>query len=166
MREGFPAHVRIMITVVNQAEADRDVARLLALPCKNGISYEPALGLVTWNDLPSGILQEQWGLLERFDPTHSAARRNIDWIIIGGESSQGGATARSFDIQWARDTVRQCNAAAVPVFVKQLGSNVVHDCIPEGSDEKYTRHSIELKDHAGADPAEWPADLQVQEFPA
>lgn len=43
----WPANVRLMITVVNQEEADRDIPKLLALPCKNGISYEPALGPVS-----------------------------------------------------------------------------------------------------------------------
>jgi hypothetical protein len=43
LERGFPPNVRLIITVVNQAEADRDIPKLLALPCKNGISYEPAL---------------------------------------------------------------------------------------------------------------------------
>lgn len=53
-RSGFPtwpAHAGLMITVVNQAEADRDIPRLLALKAKLGIpwvglSMEPLLGPV------------------------------------------------------------------------------------------------------------------------
>ena len=41
--EGYYGHVRILITVCNQEEADRDVPKLLALPCKNGLSMEPLL---------------------------------------------------------------------------------------------------------------------------
>jgi protein gp37 len=48
---GFPAHVGLMITVVNQEEADRDVPKLLALKEKLdipwvGLSIEPMLGPV------------------------------------------------------------------------------------------------------------------------
>jgi len=28
-----------------------------------------------------------------------------------------------------------------------------------------SRHPLKLKDRAGADPAEWPEDLRVREFP-
>jgi hypothetical protein len=47
--------------------------------------------------------------------------RGLDWIIVGGESGPG---ARPFDVEWARSTVRQCRAADVPVFVKQMGGYV------------------------------------------
>jgi hypothetical protein len=43
----------------------------------------------------------------------------------------------------------------VPVFVKQLGSNATNR---EGVPHPF-------KDRAGAEPAEWPEDLRVQEFP-
>lgn len=42
----------------------------------------------------------------------------IDWVIVGGESGSG---ARPFNIEWARSITGQCNAAGVPVFVKQMG---------------------------------------------
>jgi protein gp37 len=102
------ANVRLLITVVNQEEADRDIPKLLALPCHNGISYEPALGLVDWAEfLPcyccdGGRRDQRW----------------IDWIIVGGESAQGGHQARPFDLAWARSTIAQCRAAGVPVFCK------------------------------------------------
>lgn len=136
-------NVRIMITVVNQEEADRDIPKLLALRCKNGISYEPALGRVDFG---------KWLELGRWDATGRALpTRGINWIIVGGESDQSGALARPFNINWARDVIGQCDAAGVPVFIKQLGSSEV-------------RH-MGLRDRAGADPAEWPEDLRVQEFP-
>ena len=66
----------------------------------------------------------------------------IGWVIVGGES---GAGARPMDPRWAVDIVRQCREAAVPVFVKQLGSRW-------GSGH----HDISL----------FPPALQVREYPA
>jgi protein gp37 len=112
-------------TIVNQEEADRDVPKLLATPAtKRFISYEPALGPVDWKKFPG-----------------------IDWIIVGGESTQG-AKARFFDLRWATDTIAQARDLGAAPFVKQLGSG--HGC----------------KDRAGAEPNEWHPIYRVQEFPA
>ena len=158
-------------SVVNQEEADRDIPKLLATPAaKRFVSYEPALGPVDWTKI-KGFPPDYFG--------------RLSWLIIGGESSQGGAKARPFDLAWARSTVNQCKAAGVPVFVKQIGSyttdldrleaqpNLPGDTIVgEPTDAQLDRliYLIEKghfhhKDRAGADPAEWPADLRVQEFP-
>ena len=150
-------NVRILITVCNQEEADRDIPKLLELPCKNGVSYEPALASVDWS---------------RFQPfcrggTVTQAARGIlsgaiSWVIIGGESGQ---KARPFDLAWARSTVAQCKAAGVPVFVKQLGAQAV-EWEPGGHiDGGGSRVPLIWKDRAGADPSEWPDSLRVQEFP-
>jgi protein gp37 len=70
-----------------------------------------------------------------------------DWVIIGGESGPG---ARPMKLEWARDIVRQCREAGVPVFVKQLGSVLGREL---GAGPK------------GGDWDMWPADLRVREFP-
>jgi protein gp37 len=49
---------------------------------------------------------------------------HLDWVIVGGES---GAGARPFDLAWARSIVQQCQAAGVPLFVKQLGARPTSD---------------------------------------
>ena len=46
---------------------------------------------------------------------------DVDWVIVGGES---GVKARPFHVDWARSIVKQCQAAGVPVHVKQLGPNL------------------------------------------
>lgn len=185
MREGFPPHVRLIITVVNEEEADRDIPKLLALNCKNGVSYEPALGAVDWTQWMRGegavcatTYRDSDGVV-RCDLTGERCS-GIDWIIVGGESDQGGALARTFDIAWARNTIQQCKAGGVPVFVKQLGSiphceglwsNFVSD---DGKNRRWQMNywrpdglgdTCVIQDRAGADPAEWPADLRVQQFP-
>ena len=135
-------NVWIGATIVNQEEADRDVPRLLALPAAvRFVSYEPAIGPVNWRLFPG-----------------------LDWIIVGGESTQG-APARPFDLDWARKTIEQARGIGAAPFVKQLGSaprqwrggNLV---------ALHTDGPLRLKDRAGAEPAEWPEDLRVQEFPA
>lgn len=157
-------NVRLMITVCDQAEASRDIPKLLALNCKNGISYEPALGSINFDTLPIGsgyYLDALRGLITDFGVPIQDAPGKLQWIIVGGESNQGQHKARPFDVRWARDTVQQCKAAGVPVFVKQLGSNPAPLSVEAGS----VRERLWLKDRAGADPSEWPEDLRVREFP-
>jgi protein gp37 len=44
--------------------------------------------------------------------------RQIDWVIVGGES---GCGARPVDPDWVRDIRDQCVSASVPFFFKQWG---------------------------------------------
>ena len=180
----MPPNVWIGASVVNQEEADRDIPKLLATPAaKHFVSYEPGLGPIDFTRISlgkapmrvanSGDHNQQFREMEfTINALKGAKSINwpaLDWIIVGGESTQG-APARPFDVNWAVDTIRQCKAAGVPVFVKQLGGNPF-------SGEPHTsvgkelvaimenRPGWRLKDRAGADPAEWPEDLRVQEFP-
>lgn len=139
---GFPKNVIILSTIVNRDEADRDMDKLVhlkmcGLVSKIGVSYEPALGPVDWTPWLS----------------------HLDWLIIGGESDQGGAKARPFQIVWARWSIKQCQAAGVAVFQKQIGSNAVESFLFAED------HYFTTSDRAGADPAEWPEDLRVRQFP-
>jgi protein gp37 len=104
---------------------------------------------------------------------------DIDWVIVGGES---GHRARPFDVGWARSIVKQCKAARVPVFVKQLGSVVSWDGIQGGYGDgpsnmwpRETGHWPEPKmpggfiknlvDRKGGNMSEWPEDLRIRQFP-
>ena len=101
------------------------------------------------------------GLAKSFD---------IDWVIVGGES---GPNARQCNIAWIRSIVQQCNAARVPCFVKQLGSRPVcsnrtmleDDSINGMIDMVGDNAPIFISDTKGGDPAEWPEDCCVREFP-
>ena len=44
--------------------------------------------------------------------------KNIDWVIVGGES---GAKARPMLKEWVIDIKNQCKAQDVPFFFKQWG---------------------------------------------
>lgn len=115
-------------TIVNQEEAERDVPKLLATPARlHFVSYEPALGPVDWTRFPG-----------------------IDWIIVGGESTNA---ARPFRYEWARSTIAQCREIGAAPFMKQTGTDLA------------LLYERVQKDRNGADPAEWPEDLRVQEFP-
>jgi protein gp37 len=77
----------------------------------------------------------------------------INWVIVGGESGPG---ARPFNIQWALSIIRQCRAAGVPCFIKQLGAHP----------ELAPAFRIRLQSRKGGDMTEWPSDLRVREMPA
>jgi protein gp37 len=106
------------------------------------ISYEPALGPL---DL------DKWEALCRTWRKGATIGTYLDWVIVGGESGPG---ARPFHLEWARDVIRQCRAAGVACFVKQLGANPIEDGGP-----------LRLCDQKGGDMREWLEDLRVREFP-
>jgi protein gp37 len=74
-------------------------------------------------------------------------RAPISWIIVGGESGGG---ARPMHPDWVRGLRDQVSSAGAKLFIKQIVSN--HALWP-GVTRK------------GEDPAQWPADLRVQEVP-
>ncbi|MEG3981861.1 DUF5131 family protein [Microcoleus sp. D3_18a_C4] len=85
----------------------------------------------------------------------------LNWIVVGGES---GAGARPCDVEWIRSIVRQCQPTNVAVFVKQLGAVPIktETYILDIAD---THPKLKLKDRKGGNINEFPADLQVREFP-
>lgn len=121
---GPPSNVWLGITVVDQAEADRDVPRLLRVPAlvrflsiepmlsgidlTRWIGREPAVGASTHLDSND---------IERCDLTGTPVN-GIDWIICGGES---GPHARPMPPDWVRSLRDQCSAAGVPFLFKQWG---------------------------------------------
>lgn len=123
----WPRHAGLMITVVDQAEADRDIPRLLALKARLGIpwvglSMEPLLGPVDLTQVNRGTTQVGgFNCLESggdWIGGHYYDMPGLDWVIVGGES---GAGARPMHPDWARSLRDQCAAAGVPYFMKQWG---------------------------------------------
>jgi protein gp37 len=129
--EAWPKHVGLMITVVDQAEADRDIPKLLDLKARLGIpwvglSMEPLLGPVQLSGV-SKVGKRQWnwltgetGVMYPDGPDFENGPR-IDWVIVGGESGPG---ARPMHPDWARSLRDQCNDSGVPYFHKQNGEFV------------------------------------------
>lgn len=111
-------------SVACQEDADRNLPHLIAcrdLADKLFVSVEPLVGPV---DLGLGIAcgskhnpQCDGGSdCPRLCPIPVYRADVIDWVIVGGES---GTNARPCDVEWIESIVGQCQAAGVPVFVKQ-----------------------------------------------
>jgi protein gp37 len=124
-RDPWPKHVGLMITVVDQKEADRDIPKLLDLKARLsipwiGLSIEPMLGPikldrmdyppVDWINCLTGDHNDCDSGIERLS--------TIDWVICGGES---GHMARPTNPQWFRDVRDQCEASGTPFLFKQWG---------------------------------------------
>lgn len=106
-----PADIWLGATIVNQAEADRDIPKLLRTPAKiRFLSMEPLLGHVDVFSAATGELLHTSG--NEYDPGA------IDWIIAGGESGTG---SRYMLPAWPRSLRDQCAAAGVPFLLKQWG---------------------------------------------
>jgi len=101
------------------------------------VSRAHALGWPTW------ISAEP--MLEPLDFGESI--RDVGWMVMGGES----IGARHFDLDGARDLIGHCNDNGVPAYTKQLG--------------RAWARQAGAKNRDGADPAEWPEDLRVRQFP-
>lgn len=170
------SNVWLGVSVEDQATADARIPLLLQTPAAiRFVSYEPALGPVDFTELPSrfdrddgdGECNRPLLRLNALKGGHWCGAcfhdsQRLDWVIVGGESGRG---ARPFDIAWARKTVAQCRAAGVAVFVKQMGANS-HGYLPEA--RAFTEALVQVGAFItgkGGDPAEWPEDLRVREFP-
>lgn len=105
-KTSWPKHAGLIISVVNQDEADRDIPRLILLKQKMGI---PWIGLSVEPMLAQIVLRDEW-LAE------------LNWVICGGES---GHKARPMHPDWARALRDQCQAAGVPFLFKQWGEWVL-----------------------------------------
>lgn len=117
----------------------RDLAALLFL------SIEPLLEpvqLPVVHDSGEDMDEQErfeWGLPATRIGGKGAA---IDWAIIGQES-RGKAAGRTCDLACVRSLVRQCRVSSTAVYVKQ----------------------IHIAGRVSGEPAEWPEDLRVREFP-
>lgn len=124
--ERLPDNVWLGATIVNQAEADRDVPKLLSVPASvRFLSMEPLLGPVDLTRLPHGDESDLDALRGHvvYTSQHFAVRpeqlgKSISWVIVGGES---GPDARPMHPVWARDIRDQCEEAGVPFLFKQWG---------------------------------------------
>lgn len=146
-------HVGFIATVTSEDEFQRDGPKLRLAKTFYGVrwvglSVEPMLAPLRLG------LDDDW----------------LDWVIIGGESSQGGKRARQFDLASAALLLGDCQQAGIPCFVKQMGSNPVGN-VPS-PDDPLTSGAIHpdacvyrFRDKAGADISEWPVHLQCREMP-
>jgi protein gp37 len=177
-----PGNVWLGVSVENQATADWRIPELLATPAVlRFVSYEPALAPVDFTRF-----------FEWTDQDGARVNRGPHWVIVGGES---GPKARPFDVAWARSTIKQCKAAGVACFVKQLGAHVIDrndvgfdadmehyadtgvptneegwpstvEVVDAGCDQyQGAPVRVRLADRKGGNMTEWPWNLRMREFP-
>lgn len=161
---GWPVNAWAGATVEDRTRAEERIPVLLEIPAPvRFLSMEPLLesiDLSPWMQAPQPGKVWKDCACGAIDPTDRpcfvcGAGAGLDWIIVGGES---GPRARPFKLYRARAIVEQARAASVPVFVKQLGDNPWNGM----SDVGFFLH---LKTRKGGDPAEWPADLRIRQWP-
>lgn len=163
-------NVWLGVSTEDQATADERIPLLLEVPAAvRFISAEPLLGPITLFAECMDHVPRAEGHM--FAPAPGMRRRHsgwsgdvlfeasdevaLDWVIVGGESGPG---ARVCKVSWVRDLVRQCSEAGVPVFVKQLGARP--DFV-----EPLAGGGQSIESMLRGDPAEWPEDLRVRQFP-
>ena len=129
------------VSAENQAMLDERAPDLIDTPAiLRFLSLEPLLGPLDLRQaLPEGM--------------NDRCIRRIRWAIVGGESGQH---ARPCYVEDVRSVVEQCRRSAVPVFVKQLGRLQIWPA----------RGHHFPKDLKGGNPAEWPLDVRVREWPS
>jgi protein gp37 len=129
-RGQLPKNIWLGISAENQATYDERILWLgRCLAQVRFISLEPLLGRIIFNS------RYMWA---------------YEWVIIGGES---GPNARPLKIEWVESILRQCSAANIPAFVKQLGSHWAR------------RDPFGAGNSKGGDPVVWPEHLRVRMFP-
>jgi len=132
LAKAWPRNAAIGCTVVNQEEADRDIIKLIRAknalnPAFAFLSMEPLLGPVDLQ-YPVGVWPQgeprccdgrDCGCMGQ--PVDPPLWYGIDWIITGGETSQGGHKARPQHPDWFRSLRDQAVAARIAFHHKQNG---------------------------------------------
>ncbi len=122
-------NVWIGATICNQAEADRDIPKLLSVPAAvRFLSIEPMLGpvdLTEWlfqfkacTDCPCPNPETDRAGFDDCCKDPELQQSGIGWVIAGGES---GTHARPMHPFWGRSLRDQCAGADVPFLFKQWG---------------------------------------------
>lgn len=142
-------NIWLMVTAENQEQADLRILYLLQAPAAvRGVSVEPMLGAINlgvrrWlKPYPTRHYDKLRAnpYTGKDRPLIERPRPGLDWVVIGAES---GPNARQMEGQWAKDLIKQCDAASVPVFCKQTTANGQVSKNPNG----------------------WPVELQRREWP-
>lgn len=122
-----PKNVWIGATVINQAEADRDIPKLLRVPARvRFLSIEPMLGPVRLKGHDFSDRGHGQGWIGKNG--NAAGSPVIDWVICGGES---GPHARPIYASWVKSLRDQCVTSEVPFLFKQWGEWLPDDQNPE-----------------------------------
>lgn len=118
-RDSPPPFIHLGVSISNQAEADEKIPILLQIPAAvRWLSIEPMLEDI---DLANPYTVELHNKLRPWpDYQCEFPLSGLHWVVVGCESGPG---RRPCNYEWAQSIVNQCDAANVPVFVKQMNIN-------------------------------------------
>jgi protein gp37 len=164
-----PPNVWVITSAEDQPRLDKRVYYLIQIPAVvHGLSCEPLLEGLT-------LRFDRWLAPDiKRDSGRTDASTGVNWVIGGGES---GPHARLCNVFWLDSIRKQCAAAGVAYFNKQLGRKVYTDnanahewpddtCMFEiAGVDGFASAEIALKHKKGGDPAEWPEELRVRQWP-
>lgn len=193
-------NVWLGVSIEDQNTADERIPLLLDTPAVvRWLSIEPLLSEVNLpiaycyncnkfvafhnvnSDKDYGCIHCQCYVTNMVKRLHETA--SIDWVVVGGESN-----GRPCDVSHIRSIVRQCRAAGIRVFVKQLGSQIIGDYYErddffrdrmfdgrinligwrdesDGQPPLDTKVRFRLAHRKGGDPNEWAEDLRIRQMP-
>lgn len=171
-------NVWLGVSAENQKAADERIPLLLRTPAAvRFVSAEPLLGELDLTHLDAdGAGHPELCQVDALTGRHTDMGRpcpdtaKLDWVIVGGESGPG---ARICEVAWIERVVRDCAAARVPCFVKQLGAVPALSVEPTGEwrtvkggrQLRLQVTMVPVSDRKGGDPSEWPEALRVRQFP-
>lgn len=118
-RRTIGLHTWMFCFASDQRTLEESVPNLLACRCRAqvlGLVLEPLLGPVDLGFLRDLCVDGGEVHLRCEYPHRKKQPPPIDWVIVGGES---GRNRRPCEIEWFVEIAEQCEAAGVPVFVKQ-----------------------------------------------
>ncbi|MGM0530447.1 MAG: DUF5131 family protein [Bacteroidota bacterium] len=117
----FPNNLWFGVSIENQETANKRIPWLLRIPAeKKFISAEPLLERVSINMLWLEEEQKEPFRDELLEHTFLLdAQKELDWVIVGGESGPG---ARPMHPDWVRSIRDQCAQTNTPFFFKQWGA--------------------------------------------
>jgi protein gp37 len=103
-----PDNITLGVSVTDQATADNRIPELSKIPAARRIvSAEPLLGPIDFSfDIGDGVHRD------------SLLGNVVDGVIVGGMSGPKWRD-HPMEIAWLEDIVAQCDAAKVPVWIKQ-----------------------------------------------
>ena len=171
-------HVWLGISAEDQQRADERIPLLLQTPAAvRFVSLEPLLGPIDLTDHCNGhyFFNSLSGTRWHDDPDRSRPEEKfspgLDWVIVGGES---GPHARPMHPEWVRSLRNQCEAAAVPFFLKQWGewlpgeaNSGQFDATPMHAYRRCDNHSYEwpntsLVENFGTHVDKWSGNLTTR----
>jgi protein gp37 len=121
------------LTIRNQADADAKLTTFLGIQGNLWLSLEPLWGPVDFGDT--------W-----WETSDACGHGNVRGIIIGHDNRRGAPGTDT--LNHVRSVVKQCQAAGIPVYVKQLW-------LPRGK----------AKGGLSKDVKDFPSDLQLRNLP-